>query len=56
VDLRVAEDGEIHVIEVNPNCYLERQGEFARAAEKAGMPHEQLVARIVELALARYAR
>ena len=56
VDLRVAKDGEIHVIEVNPNCYLEREGEFARAAAKAGMPHEQLVARIVELALARYAR
>jgi hypothetical protein len=41
---------------VNPNCYLERRGEFARAAERAGVSHEQLVARIMELALARYAR
>jgi len=56
VDLRVSEAGEIHVIEVNPNCYLERGGELARAAAEAGMPHEALVARIMELALARYAR
>jgi D-alanine-D-alanine ligase len=56
VDLRVAENEEIHVIEVNPNCYLEREGEFARSAANAGMSHEQLVGRIVELARARYAR
>jgi len=56
VDLRVTPSGEIYVIEVNPNCYLERSGEFARAAEKHGIDHGALVARIVELALARYAR
>ncbi len=56
VDLRVTPSGEIYVIEVNPNCYLERSGEFARAAEKQGIDHGALVARIVELALARYAR
>lgn len=56
VDLRVAANEEIHVIEVNPNCYLERQGEFARAAAESGLSHERLVARIMELALARYAR
>jgi D-alanine-D-alanine ligase len=56
VDLRVTPSGEIYVIEVNPNCYLERSGEFARAAEKHGMDHAALVARIVELAMARYAR
>ena len=56
VDLRVTPSGEIYVIEVNPNCYLERGGEFARAAEKHGIDHGALVARIVELALARYAR
>jgi len=44
------------VIEVNPNCYLERQGEFSRAAAAAGLTHEELVGRIVELAQARYAR
>jgi D-alanine-D-alanine ligase len=56
VDLRVTPSGEIYVIEVNPNCYLERTGEFARAAEKQGIDHHALIARIVELALARYAR
>ena len=56
VDLRVTDAGEVFVIEVNPNCYLERGGELARAAAAGGLPHEGLVARILELALARYAR
>jgi D-alanine-D-alanine ligase len=56
VDLRVTPDERIYVIEVNPNCYLERSGEFARAAAEAGIPHEALVARILELAQARYSR
>ena len=56
IDLRVADDGEVYVIEVNPNCYLERSGEFARAAQKAGLEHDDLIARIVELASGRYAR
>ncbi len=56
VDLRVTAEEEIYVIEVNPNCYLEREGEFARAAASAGLAHEALVARLMELALARYSR
>lgn len=56
VDLRVTPDEKIYVIEVNPNCYLERSGEFARAAAAAGIEHEALIARILELALARYSR
>ena len=56
IDLRVSDDGEIFVIEVNPDCYLERSGEFARAAEKAGFGHDALIGRIVELAAGRYAR
>ncbi|HET9004990.1 MAG TPA: hypothetical protein VFN39_13385, partial [Gemmatimonadaceae bacterium] len=56
VDLRVTPDERIYVIEVNPNCYLERSGEFARAAAEAGIAHDALVARIVELAQARYSR
>ena len=56
IDLRVTEAGEIYVIEVNPNCYLEKSGEFARAAEKAGLDHDALIARITELAAGRYAR
>ena len=56
VDLRVTPDERIYVIEVNPNCYLERSGEFARAAGEAGIAHDALLARIIELALARYSR
>ena len=36
VDLRVTPAEEIYVIEVNPNCYLEQSGEFARAAAESG--------------------
>jgi D-alanine-D-alanine ligase len=56
VDLRVTPDERIHVIEVNPNCYLEQSGEFARSAAEAGITHPQLVERIMDLALARYSR
>jgi D-alanine-D-alanine ligase len=56
VDMRVREDGEVYVLEINPNCYLEREAEFARAAGKAGIEYQALIARIVELAAARYAR
>jgi D-alanine-D-alanine ligase len=56
IDLRVNEAGEVFVIEVNPNCYLEKQSEFARAADRAGIPYEQLIPQIVELAAARYSR
>jgi hypothetical protein len=41
---------------VNPNCYLQREGEFARAAAESGLAHDALVARIMDLALARYSR
>lgn len=56
VDMRVTDAGEIYVIEVNPNCYLEAKSEFARAAEQDGMAYDALIAQIVELASARYAR
>ena len=56
IDLRVAASGEIYVIEVNPNCYLERESEFARAAQKSGLEYQDLIARIIDLATARYSR
>jgi D-alanine-D-alanine ligase len=56
IDLRVSPSGEIFVIEVNPNCYLERESEFARAARKHGLEYPMLVERLMALALARYAR
>ena len=54
IDLRVTSDEQIFVIEVNPNCYLERESEFARAAAEGGMTYDALIARILELATARY--
>ena len=56
IDLRVTPAGDVFVIEVNPNPYLERESEFARAAARAGHAYEALIARIVDLAAARYAR
>ena len=56
IDLRVTADEEIFVIEANPNCYLEKNSEFARAALKSGLEYPALIARILELASARYSR
>lgn len=56
IDLRVSPSGDIYVIEVNPNCYLEKESEFANAARKSGLDYDALIARITELALARYSR
>jgi D-alanine-D-alanine ligase len=54
IDLRLTETGEIFVIEVNANCYLEQSSEFARAAAAHGIPYEDLVSRIAELAIGRF--
>jgi D-alanine-D-alanine ligase len=56
IDLRVTPEEEVYVIEANPNCYLEKNSEFARAAQKSGLEYSALIARIVELATARYSR
>lgn len=56
IDLRVTDGGDVYVIEVNPNPYLERESEFARAAERAGHSYDALISRIVDLAAARYSR
>src|SRR5262249_1188913 len=56
IDMRVWETGEIFVLEVNPNCYLERESEFARAACRRGLEYGALLEKIIELSLARYSR
>lgn len=56
VDIRVTPQEQIYVIEANPNCYLEQKSEFARAAQQGGLEYPALIARIVELASARYSR
>jgi D-alanine-D-alanine ligase len=54
IDLRLAETGEIYVLEVNASCYLEESGEFATAAAAAGMDYPSLINRIAELAVQRF--
>ena len=53
VDLRLTETGEIYVIEVNANCYLESASEFAVAGKAAGFEFPALVQKIVDLAVER---
>ena len=54
VDMRMAETGEIYVLEVNASCYLEKDSEFARAALAAGIEYPQLLQQIVDLAVERH--
>lgn len=54
IDFRLAADGTLHVLEVNPNPYLLPSAELAMAAKKTGRSYSDLVAEIVNLALARY--
>jgi D-alanine-D-alanine ligase len=54
VDLRVADTGEIYLLEVNPSCDLDPNGEFAMAAAAAGLDYTAVVKRIIEHALERY--
>ena len=53
VDLRLTEAGEIYVLEVNANCYLEQKQEFAMAAAAAGYDYPALLEKIVALAVER---
>ena len=54
VDFRVTDGGDVYVIEVNASCYLERGSEFATAAKAAGIKYNDLIERIVQLALERH--
>jgi D-alanine-D-alanine ligase len=54
VDLRLTDDGEIYVIEVNASCYLEKESEFAMAAQAAGIQYPELCKKILELACERW--
>jgi D-alanine-D-alanine ligase len=56
VDLRLTESGEIYVIEVNANCYLEKESEFATAASAAGIDYPTLIDRIASHAMERARR
>jgi D-alanine-D-alanine ligase len=53
VDLRLTDTGDIYVIEVNANCYLEKESEFAAAGAASGLDYPALIQKIVDLAMER---
>jgi D-alanine-D-alanine ligase len=55
IDFRLAADGTLHVLEVNPNPYLLAGAEFSMAAKQAGRSYSELIDEIVRLAMARHA-
>jgi D-alanine-D-alanine ligase len=54
IDLRLTADNKIVILEANPNPDLAYGEEVADAAEKAGISYDQLIDRILHLALRRY--
>jgi D-alanine-D-alanine ligase len=51
IDLRVTPEGEIVILEANPNPNIEREDEFAQSALKSGLSYPRLVQRILKLAM-----
>lgn len=54
IDLRLTPENKVVILEVNPNPDVAYGEEVAEAAEKAGLPYEQFINRIIRLALKRY--
>jgi D-alanine-D-alanine ligase len=53
VDMRLDEEGELNVIELNPNPDISPDSGAARQAAAAGMSYTQFIERIIQLALDR---
>jgi D-alanine-D-alanine ligase len=53
IDVRLAHDDEVYVLEVNPNPFIAYEHEMANAAEKAGLKYNEFIQRIVDEAVAR---
>ncbi|MDP1569200.1 MAG: ATP-grasp domain-containing protein [Vicinamibacterales bacterium] len=51
VDMRMAPDGRLFVIEANPNPQLAEKEDFAESARRAGVPYHTLLERIMALGL-----
>ena len=56
IDMRLTPEGEVYVIEANPNPWLSSKHEFAMAAKKSGRSYTQLIGEIVDMALERTRR
>jgi D-alanine-D-alanine ligase len=53
LDLRLAENGRVYVIEANPNPWLDPAAEFAIAAKESGRSYTEMIGEIVEEAMKR---
>ena len=51
IDLRLRPDGQVFVLEANPNPQLAYGADFAEAAEAAGIDYGSLLGRIMSLGL-----
>lgn len=51
VDYRVDAEGRPWVLEINPNCCISEDAGFAAAAERAGIPYNELIGRVAAAAL-----
>lgn len=51
MDLRLGEDGQVYLLEANPNPNLEYGEDFAESAERVGISYEMLLQRILNLGL-----
>ena len=51
VDLRMKENGDMYVIEANPNPQLAQGEDFAASAQRAGVSYAKLIERIIGLGL-----
>lgn len=53
IDLRLAENGRVYVIEANPNPWLDPAAEFAMAAKESGRSYRDVIETIVAEAMKR---
>src|SRR2546423_44900 len=51
IDLRLEENGNVWVLEANPNPQIARGEDFAASAEKVGLTYEMVLQRIINLGL-----
>ncbi|MGH9510504.1 MAG: D-alanine--D-alanine ligase family protein [Terriglobales bacterium] len=55
IDMRLSPQGEVYVIEANPNPWLASSHEFAMAAKESGRSYTDLIGEIVDMAISRHA-
>lgn len=54
IDLRLTPDGDVVILEANPNPHIAKDEDFALSAQKAGLGYTELVQKIVVIALNRH--